>query len=180
MNADQAGNGAKLYGSRYLVHRDGRIYRMCSKPPFSWELMKPTLWEKNPAAYYHLCIDGRTQAVHRIVAKCFCPNPNGYNEVNHIDGNKLNNAADNLEWCSRVENVRHAFRTGLITREKLAQNAIKAGRSLRRLPNLTAHAVKILIAIGYQDFEIRDFLRVPSGIVNAIRKGKSYRDIPWD
>ena len=51
--------------------------------------------------------------IHRLVAECFVPNPNGYREVNHKDGNKRNNAAENLEWCTRSENVLHAYRTGL-------------------------------------------------------------------
>lgn len=37
--------------------------------------------------------------VYRLVAKAFLPNPNGFNEVRHKDGNKDNNCADNLEWC---------------------------------------------------------------------------------
>lgn len=43
--------------------------------------------------------------VHRLVAQAFCPNPNGYDTVNHIDENKKNNRADNLEWCSARDNV---------------------------------------------------------------------------
>lgn len=49
----------------------------------------------------------------RLVAKEFCE---GYEEgltVNHIDGNPLNNKAENLEWVTLSENVRHAYRTGL-------------------------------------------------------------------
>ena len=44
---------------------------------------------------------------HKAVAKAFVPNPNGYTYVLHKDGNKLNNAADNLSWCSRSEYVNH-------------------------------------------------------------------------
>ena len=45
---------------------------------------------------------------HREVAKAFILNDKGYTEVNHKDGDRLNNHADNLEWVTRLENVRHA------------------------------------------------------------------------
>lgn len=51
--------------------------------------------------------------VHRLVAECYLPNPNNLAEVNHKDGNKANNNVDNLEWCTRSENLQHAIRTGL-------------------------------------------------------------------
>ena len=51
--------------------------------------------------------------VHRLVARMFIPNPMFYTEINHKDGNKQNNCADNLEWCTRSENMSHAFAMGL-------------------------------------------------------------------
>lgn len=55
----------------------------------------------------------KTKYVHRIVAEHWCINPLGRREVNHIDGNKTNNAANNLEWVSHRENCVHARKTGL-------------------------------------------------------------------
>ena len=51
--------------------------------------------------------------VHRLVAKAFIPNPNNLSQVNHKDGNKENNHANNLEWCTQSINMRHAYKQGL-------------------------------------------------------------------
>lgn len=52
--------------------------------------------------------------VHRLVAETFLPNPDSLPEVNHIDGNRMNNSVTNLEWCTHTENMLHAENTGLV------------------------------------------------------------------
>jgi hypothetical protein len=49
------------------------------------------------------------RTVHKLVATYFCENPNSKPQVNHIDGDKLNNHADNLEWATCRENVTHYY-----------------------------------------------------------------------
>lgn len=51
-------------------------------------------------------------SIHRLVAKHFISNPDSKPDVNHIDGNKLNNRIENLEWCTKSENIRHSFKIG--------------------------------------------------------------------
>ena len=65
-----------------------------------------SLWKNNK---------GLNKYVHRLVAETHIPNPNNLPEVNHLDGNRLNNHIDNLEWCTSSENSIHAVQTGLRT-----------------------------------------------------------------
>lgn len=62
-----------------------------------------------------LHVDGvpHVRLVHRLVATAFIPNKEGKANINHVDGNRRNNAPSNLEWVTPSENTRHAWRTGL-------------------------------------------------------------------
>ena len=64
--------------------------------------------------------DGKTKMykIHRLVAQAFCENQMGYSEVNHIDENKENNRAENLEWCSRSYNCNYGARNKRIAEKK--------------------------------------------------------------
>lgn len=59
--------------------------------------------------------------IHRIIAELFIPNPNNLPEVNHLDCNRANNKAENLEWTTRKDNLIYALEKGYMARNKLGQ-----------------------------------------------------------
>lgn len=90
--------------------------------------------------------------VHRLVAEAFVPNPNGYDTVDHIDGNKLNNNADNLQWLSRGDNIRKAG-------DKWNQGAI---------PIICVETGKVYKSVHQASKE----LHIPQATISAIAKGE--------
>jgi hypothetical protein len=75
--------------------------------------------------YINLNNNGLKQfRLHRLVAQIFIPNPHNLPEVNHIDGNKENNCVDNLEWCTRLENMQHSYKikTHTVRKHDLSPN----------------------------------------------------------
>lgn len=111
----------------------------------SFELDKPKpntyLNRKGYMASWYKRTDGANKVyrIHRMVATLFIPPPphlKSYSvdelQVNHIDGNKLNNREDNLEWVTNAENMKHARETGLFQNEKpVLAMCVKSGRITR-------------------------------------------------
>ena len=65
-------------------------------------------------------------SVHRLVCNAFIPNPLNNEDINHKDGDKLNNCVTNLEWCTRQYNIKHSFEKGLhVISEKQRKNAMR-------------------------------------------------------
>jgi|688.fasta_scaffold927963_1 hypothetical protein len=86
-------------------------------------VLKPAI-DNNGYFRVALCKGRRltTFKVHRLVAGHFILNENPKLEVNHKDGNKLNNSVNNLEWVTHSENVIHAFKNNLAQGLKGSKN----------------------------------------------------------
>ena len=116
---------------------------------------------------------GKTHTVkaHRLVAKAFLPMPTGLvrPQVNHIDGNKLNNHLSNLEWLSQADNIRHAFSTGLMPNNEERTNV-----------KLTLQQAAGILHLRHE-FSIPDLARLydaPYSAVYHIVRGNTWRNLP--
>lgn len=117
------------YEGLYEVSNYGRVRRIFRYGRPYVTLCKPKITKDG---YYESALvkEGKPKFIrtHRLVAKAFCQNPENKSEVNHIDGNKLNNFSGNLEWCTSSENQVHAYRLGL---QKVSGGAISNRKPVR-------------------------------------------------
>lgn len=101
--------GIPNYEEIYQVSNLGKVRNITTG-----KILKPFL---NKYGYLQvtLCKNGKTKLfrVHRLVAECFIENPFKKEQVNHINGNKIDNRIDNLEWCTGSENVKHSYKNKL-------------------------------------------------------------------
>ena len=114
---------------------------------------------KNPKFHY----------VHRLVAIHFIDNPHNKETVNHKDGNKTNNNANNLEWKTQKENVIHSYKIGL---SNTAENRPEA-----KLKNKDVIEIRKRIDFGFKDSEIAYIFGVSITIVRNIRIDKTYKSV---
>lgn len=113
------------YEDYYEVSTLGRIRRI--KGRSAGKILKGSLNASGGYLIVSLYVNKRYKylLVHRVVAITFLPNPDNKPQVNHIDGNKLNNALTNLEWATQEENMQHAWKNGLIDKEKWSESRRK-------------------------------------------------------
>lgn len=129
-----------------------------------WNLSRPLaksghelvyLWDKNNTPHRV------RRLVHQIVAELFVPLVVGKPDVNHVNGNKRDNRHTNLEWCTKRENMQHAWRTGLCKPHKLTESDVR----------------RILVS-PYNDTETGKRFGVSQVMITRIRARKAWRHVP--
>lgn len=103
---------------QYMVSNQGRVKSLDRIQPDGRKRKGRILKQSLTGSGYPrvgISVDGKGKSVlvHRLVAIHFISNPNSYEQVNHIDGDKTNYTISNLEWVTGKDNIAHAWSTGL-------------------------------------------------------------------
>lgn len=167
------------YSGRYHVSSEGEVYSTGGvfATPGRWgtmrrkvqsRLLKPALASNG---YLFVSLRRRDDGkrcvnayIHRLVAEAFVPNPLGLKCVNHLDGNKHNNQASNLEWVTHQQN--HLHRTRVLGRGPIGETHHKA--------KLTTDDVKEIRQSKALGKELAQRYGVSQTVISNIRLGKSW------
>jgi predicted DNA-binding protein YlxM (UPF0122 family) len=161
----------KNYEGLYQVSNLGRVRSLPKKRKNSKgtyiikeKIMKPSI---GSTGYYFVnltkeCNLKIPRKIHRLVAQTFIPIIKGKTYINHIDGNKLNNNIDNLEWCTNQENIIHAYETGLnkrftIDQKELQELYINKGLGISNIANIKNVSFNVIEReLKRQGFKLRN------------------------
>jgi len=157
---------------RYEVSNTGRLRSLnYNKTGHVRELRAGSIRRGYPSAeIFNDDGTSRMRTIHSLVAEAFIgQRPGGYT-VNHIDGNKRNAAADNLEYCTLSDNRKHAFRVGL-------QSSKGENHSGHKLTESDVRAVRKMLSDGLRQNLIASKFGVNPSVVSYIKSGRNWSHV---
>lgn len=123
----------KGYESEYQISDEGHV-----RSKYNDYTLKKGFTNNNGYLMIDLYKDGKRKKylMHRLVAQTFIPNPENKPEIDHIDGNRQNNAVENLRWCTRKENCNNHItlkrRSESLTGRQLSEETKKKMSEVRK------------------------------------------------
>lgn len=159
----------KGYEGLYQVSNCGRVKSLRNRSNHKEEIiMKQSI--VMGYSVISLCKESisKMYKIHRLVANAFIKNPNGKPQVNHKDGNKQNNNAENLEWVTAKENTIHAYKNGLAHAQRGIEN--RRSKAIKQVDLNTGKTIAIYN--GLREAERKT--GVPHGNIGRVAQHK------WD
>lgn len=135
-----------LFDGKYQISRDGCVFSTVGSYK---ELQGKTT--KGGYRQVLLTINGKRKYinVHRLIAENFIENMYGLPQINHINGNKLDNAAENLQWCTSKDNLIHARDKGLLSTCKIDMDTANHIREIKCWqPHSTTKSLAVLFGLS--------------------------------
>ena len=164
---------------RYLISNKGRIKILST-------LEDKKLFVKDDGYVATTLGDGKQsyKYVHRLVAEAFIKNKHDKPQVNHINGIKGDNRAENLEWVTPAENIRHAIDTGLLKYKKKEKEIKNSKYSLGEEVNGSKLTPEEVIEIRvlwelreFKQVELAEKFGVDNSTINDIIRRKQWKHI---
>lgn len=109
----------KQAGEKIYISKDGKTIIVLHKEEDGIVKFYEPRVSTNNAGYLQCATgmgSGKVETIHRLVAKAWLENKNNYSDVDHIDCDKTNNNAENLQWVSHSENMKRAYDNELVSR----------------------------------------------------------------
>ena len=161
----QVSNFGRVMGlDRNVQRKDGKVFFVKGR------ILIPFAGKTSPYLNVQLCYCGLNKKflVHILVAKTFLEYKKGL-EVNHKDGNVLNNDVENLELITHLENIRHSIIHGFTN--QFGENSVNAS-----LTNKDAIEIRKLHKMGFKQVELAKRYKVCKQTISNVIHNKRYKD----